>query len=285
MILPGVRPWFWLALPALTACAGLPHADPVPQDAAGGYAEWRWPEGKAGRNWADGAGHPDRVPDSFRTAQIRLQHLQLGCAKDWMPGLIRLAQRQYHKALRAFAARFYEDAFVDLTSLNRQLDDIERRLRAMDGECGHHERPCAESGSSGQAALRTQFAYNSAEILPAARAELRHFAQRHGGKKALRLQVFGHASAEGSTEHNEALARRRAEAVADILLEAGLSQQAIEITSFGARQPLDSNATAAGRVLNRRVEIHVTPANSTTRTPHDPVPERENACMAITAPH
>jgi len=67
----------------------------------------------------------------------------------------------------------------------------------------------------------------------------------------------GHSSAEGSAAHNMSLSVDRANAVKSYFVNAGLSDANFTIVGHGDKQPISSNATEAGRMLNRRTEIQV----------------------------
>ncbi|MCY1532801.1 peptidoglycan-associated lipoprotein [compost metagenome] len=67
----------------------------------------------------------------------------------------------------------------------------------------------------------------------------------------------GHSSAEGSASHNLSLSVDRANAVKSYFVNAGLSAANFKIVGHGDKQPISSNATEAGRVLNRRTDIQV----------------------------
>src|SRR6202021_1163231 len=56
---------------------------------------------------------------------------------------------------------------------------------------------------------------------------------------------------------NATFSFERAHAVRDVLIEGGLPAGIVIARSLGDSRPLTSNATAAGRVQNRRVEIVV----------------------------
>lgn len=69
------------------------------------------------------------------------------------------------------------------------------------------------------------------------------------------LELEGHASNE---ERNAAdLGARRASAVRQALLRRGVPSTRLRTRSYGADQPMDSNATDAGRRRNRRVGFHL----------------------------
>lgn len=67
----------------------------------------------------------------------------------------------------------------------------------------------------------------------------------------------GHSSAEGSPEHNMSLSIDRANAVKSYFINAGLKASMFNIVGHGEKEPISSNATEAGRMLNRRTEIKI----------------------------
>jgi len=71
------------------------------------------------------------------------------------------------------------------------------------------------------------------------------------------LVVSGHTSSVGSLAMNKALSKRRADAVAKILVDSGVKASAVTTEGYGPEKPLADNATAAGQNKNRRVEIDV----------------------------
>jgi OOP family OmpA-OmpF porin len=75
----------------------------------------------------------------------------------------------------------------------------------------------------------------------------------------LRLLLVGHTDASGGLDANTALSRRRAEAVRQALISAhGVAPDRLSAEGAGYLAPRASNATDAGRALNRRVEAVVT---------------------------
>lgn len=65
----------------------------------------------------------------------------------------------------------------------------------------------------------------------------------------------GHADERGSNEYNLALGQRRADAVRDIMLANGVSQEQIETISFGEENPRALGHAEEAWKENRRVEI------------------------------
>jgi adhesin transport system outer membrane protein len=102
----------------------------------------------------------------------------------------------------------------------------------------------------------TLFAVNSAVLSPDARGVLISLASDIRGRSDLvRVYITGHADSTGSDAINEPLSRNRAESVAQFLIGQGVDASLIQIEGFGARDPVASNSSQAGRRQNRRVEI------------------------------
>lgn len=76
------------------------------------------------------------------------------------------------------------------------------------------------------------------------------------------IVVAGHTDSTGQAAYNQALSERRAAAVRNYLVSQGVSASRIQTVGYGMRQPVDTNATEAGRAQNRRVELTIlTPQN------------------------
>lgn len=69
------------------------------------------------------------------------------------------------------------------------------------------------------------------------------------------LVIEGHTDSQGSEYSNQVLSEKRAESVASLLRAYGVSGSRISTVGFGETRPVASNETAAGRRLNRRVEV------------------------------
>lgn len=67
--------------------------------------------------------------------------------------------------------------------------------------------------------------------------------------------IEGFTDSTGSADHNLQLSQRRAEAVRSALIGLGVGQDKITTRGYGEAYPVASNADAASRQLNRRVEI------------------------------
>jgi outer membrane protein OmpA-like peptidoglycan-associated protein len=71
----------------------------------------------------------------------------------------------------------------------------------------------------------------------------------------LNLQVEGYTDSTGTMELNQKLSEQRANAVRDFLMQQGINTNAMTAMGYGENYPVASNDSAAGRKLNRRVEL------------------------------
>lgn len=69
------------------------------------------------------------------------------------------------------------------------------------------------------------------------------------------IRIEGHTDNAGGPQKSLALSRQRAEAIKNYLRAAGIPGSRIQAVGLGAEQPIASNATAAGRARNNRVEV------------------------------
>jgi len=80
-----------------------------------------------------------------------------------------------------------------------------------------------------------------------------------------KIQIEGHASAEGDAKHNLKLSDDRAKSVRKYLVEHGVNEDRLIAKGFGITKPLASNDTEEGREKNRRVEFNILEQDVTKR--------------------
>jgi outer membrane protein OmpA-like peptidoglycan-associated protein len=95
-------------------------------------------------------------------------------------------------------------------------------------------------------------------LRPLARERLAKVAGILLGHPGLKLEVEGHTDSVGGEEYNQRLSEQRAGSVRDYLIVQGITEMnSAPAKGFGKSQPVATNDTAAGRQLNRRVELIV----------------------------
>ena len=71
------------------------------------------------------------------------------------------------------------------------------------------------------------------------------------------IEVRGHTDNVGNAKLNQVLSQKRAEAVRKYLIGRGVDAKRMMANGYGDTIPVSTNATSAGRALNRRVEFEV----------------------------
>lgn len=99
------------------------------------------------------------------------------------------------------------------------------------------------------------FAPGQAGLRPEAKASLGQlvaFVNRDPGKP---IRIEGHTDSRGSVDANRVLSQRRADAVRNALVAAGVAANRITSIGRGEDQPVASNDSEEGRGRNRRVDV------------------------------
>jgi OOP family OmpA-OmpF porin len=71
------------------------------------------------------------------------------------------------------------------------------------------------------------------------------------------IEVGGHTDTDGDNAANQALSEKRAQAVVDYLVKAGLPSGRFTAIGYGSTQPVAANDTDEGKARNRRIEFVV----------------------------
>jgi len=101
----------------------------------------------------------------------------------------------------------------------------------------------------------TSFETGKASLQGSARAAVAKLAGILLMVPELNVRVEGHTDSTGGAAANLRLSEERARNVADLLREQGVAGERLAFEGYGATNPVAPNTTAAGRALNRRVEI------------------------------
>jgi len=135
---------------------------------------------------------------------------------------------------------------------------MDRQAQDLEGDLGQNaEVSRVGEGIAVTFASGILFPFNSADVLPAGRENLRQLAQslqRYPGTEVL---VVGHTDNVGSDAYNQTLSQRRADAAKAYLVSMGIPQERIRTAGRGETEPIASNDTEEGRQHNRRVEIAI----------------------------
>jgi len=101
------------------------------------------------------------------------------------------------------------------------------------------------------------FDFNKYTLKPEARERLAKISGIVLAYPDLKLDIEGFTDSIGSDEYNQELSEKRAESVRGYLVSSGVKPDSVSATGLGKANPVADNSTAAGRKLNRRVEMIV----------------------------
>ncbi len=153
-----------------------------------------------------------------------------------------------------------QSAQAELEKARQQLADREVEARRM--RLQTELTKLANTRSSERGIIVTLpgifFDPGKTSLKPGAKSTLRKIAEQLKNGDEVRINVEGHTDSTGTEEKNLALSERRAEAVRDYLVAAGVPGDRIMATGKGQSEPVATNKTQAGRQQNRRVELIIT---------------------------
>jgi outer membrane protein OmpA-like peptidoglycan-associated protein len=132
----------------------------------------------------------------------------------------------------------------------------EARTSALREELASYEQTRTDLGVT--LILRDlQFASASSVLSSGAQGRLAPLASFLAKQPDARIQITGHTDSQGSASSNRSLATRRAQSVGAYLNSTGVNANRISSSGLGESSPVATNATAAGRAINRRVEVTI----------------------------
>jgi outer membrane protein OmpA-like peptidoglycan-associated protein len=116
-----------------------------------------------------------------------------------------------------------------------------------------------------QTSATVPFKFNQSTLTPQARQDLDKLAGDVQSDKRFFIAVEGYTDSTGSKVYNEALSRRRADAVvAYLVAKHDIPIYRIHMIGLGEEKPVDEARSSAARAKNRRVEVKVFSADQAT---------------------
>ena len=105
---------------------------------------------------------------------------------------------------------------------------------------------------------KLNFETGKSDIRPSDQADVDQVAATLKQYPKAHIRIAGYADTRGNEAANVALGKARADSVKAALVAKGIDGGRIETATGGTSDPVDTNATAAGRAENRRTELVVT---------------------------
>jgi len=100
------------------------------------------------------------------------------------------------------------------------------------------------------------FDYDSARIQPRSEPVIADIAALMRANPSWRFEISGHTDSDGGAAYNSGLSQRRAQSVVnDLVTHYGIARSRMAAKGYGLTRPVATNATDAGKALNRRVEL------------------------------
>lgn len=120
---------------------------------------------------------------------------------------------------------------------------------------GQAQQPTTTTPQPAVALGKVQFEYNSAQLTAEAKVVLQRVAEalKSGELQSYKYRIEGHTDSRGRADYNMLLSERRAEAVKNFLVQAGVDPSRLSAVGKGEEVPYDKEHPDSS--VNRRVEI------------------------------
>jgi OmpA-OmpF porin, OOP family len=165
--------------------------------------------------------------------------------------------------------RFLGTAGLDADPLNNELDDELMNQTILAGVRITLWQPAKQAAEAPAPAPAPEpvaqapqcgnyivfFEFDSADLTPEAANIIGLAANAAKQSGSCKITVTGHTDTSGSAAYNEALSKRRAEAVAGALVDQGVDRSGIAVQWRGETQPLVATGDGIREPQNRRVTI------------------------------
>jgi outer membrane protein OmpA-like peptidoglycan-associated protein len=171
------------------------------------------------------------------------------------------AERAKAEAAQAQATVAAEKAEREAAEANRLRQQAEQEKQQLRAQLLQQLNAVLETKDTDRGLVVTMadvlFDSGKYTLRPAAREKLAKLSGIVLGHPGLRLAAEGHTDSTGTSEFNQKLSVKRAEAVAEYLSSQGVPRDSLSASGFGDTKPIAENNTSAGRQQNRRVELIV----------------------------
>jgi outer membrane protein OmpA-like peptidoglycan-associated protein len=181
------------------------------------------------------------------------------------------SQAQAQSAMQAAAAAQLQanQAEEKAEEYRKQREEQLQQLQQVLGQIAEtHRTTLGLVMTLGEKSIR--FDFDKANIEPQYRDILNRIAGVLMTLKGYSIYVYGYTDDVGTQDYNLKLSARRAQAVRDSLVQAGINPGLITTKGFGQSDPRMKGASAQARAANRRVEIGIVDS----RLLFEPLPEK-----------
>ena len=179
-------------------------------------------------------------------------------------------QREAAEAAKATALQEADTARQEATTAKEAAATVqaeaEQIRKRAEVEVGRLEEALGQVAETRRTALglvmnlggdHLKFEFNKAELQPADKELLSRIAGILLTSHDYTISVNGHTDDVGSEAYNQQLSERRAQAVRDYLVKAGLPEAILSVEGHGKALPLVPGSSDKARAQNRRVELGI----------------------------
>lgn len=183
--------------------------------------------------------------------------------------------KQAESAAMEQAAAANQDAASEHERAELARAEAERIRKQAEAELSRLEEALSKVAETHRTALglvmnlgedSLKFDFDKAEVRPENRELLSRIAGILLTSSDYTVSVNGHTDDVGTEEYNQKLSERRAQAVRDYLVEAGVPSDIMTVTGWGKSKPLVRGTSAEARAKNRRVELGIVNSRVNYRT-------------------
>ena len=135
--------------------------------------------------------------------------------------------------------------------------DAEAARVAAEAKAKSEVAACQSTVTTAASSGRIRFQTSSAELTAESQPVLNALVQAINACPATRIVVEGHTDTDGDRTANQALSEKRAKAVSDYLVKAGVPAARLKSQGLGQTKPVAPNDTREGKLQNRRIEFVV----------------------------
>ena len=173
-------------------------------------------------------------------------------------------QAQENSEAQAQLAR--QQAAAEQQKANQATQQAEEYRQQREAELAQLQQALAQIAETRRTAMglvmtldskSVRFDFDKADVKPEYRDMLNRIAGILMTIKGYRIAVYGYTDDIGTQTYNLQLSQRRAEAVRDFLVQAGISPTIMTTKGFGKSDPRVPGDSEQARAANRRVEIGI----------------------------
>ena len=172
-----------------------------------------------------------------------------------------LAQQQQSQAQAEAARQAAEDADRQKQEAQRQTQEAIRQKEEMRARLLAQLNQVLQTRDTARGLIVSMpdvlFDFNKYTLKPEARERLAKISGIVLAYPDLKLEIEGYTDSIGSDDYNQTLSEKRAGSVRGYLVSSGVTPDHATAVGLGKANPVADNGNAAGRKLNRRVEMVV----------------------------